>query len=102
MLLKTAKRLIVFVIGMTIVLIGMVMLVTPGPACVVVPAGLAVLATEFAWARYLFKKGKAAAVRGFEMVTGEGKPQQSPRSSNEPAEGKDDSSTTDRRIEPPA
>ncbi len=49
------KRIVVFVCGATIVLVGMVMLVTPGPAIVVIPAGLAVLATEFVWAKTLLK-----------------------------------------------
>lgn len=48
---KTARKIVVGVIGGTLVLVGVVMLVTPGPAIVVIPAGLAVLALEFAWAR---------------------------------------------------
>jgi hypothetical protein len=34
-----------------LVLAGVVMLVTPGPALVVIPIGLAILATEFPWAK---------------------------------------------------
>ena len=34
------------------------MLVTPGPAVVVIPAGLAILATEFSWAKFLLGKFK--------------------------------------------
>jgi len=36
--------------------IGVVMLVTPGPAVVFIPLGLAILAIEFAWARRLLKR----------------------------------------------
>ncbi len=32
-------------------LLGIVMIVTPGPAVLVIPVGLGILATEFAWAR---------------------------------------------------
>lgn len=39
------------VVGVTVVLLGMVMIVTPGPALVVIPIGLAILAIEFTWAR---------------------------------------------------
>jgi hypothetical protein len=39
-------------------LIGIILIVLPGPACIVIPAGLAILATEFAWARGLLKKVK--------------------------------------------
>jgi len=48
-----AKRLIVTVIGFTILASGIAMIVLPGPAIVVIPIGLAILATEFIWARNL-------------------------------------------------
>ena len=48
-----AKRLVVTVIGFTILAAGVAMIVLPGPAIVVIPVGLAVLATEFIWARKL-------------------------------------------------
>jgi len=46
-----AKRLIVTVIGFTILAAGVAMIVLPGPAIIVVPVGLAILSTEFIWAR---------------------------------------------------
>jgi len=48
-----AKRLVVTVIGFTILAAGIAMIVLPGPAVVVIPIGLAILATEFIWARKL-------------------------------------------------
>ena len=48
-----AKRLVVVVIGFTILTAGIAMIVLPGPALVVIPIGLAILATEFIWARKL-------------------------------------------------
>ncbi len=67
---KAAKRIVIFVVGVTVVLIGLVMLVTPGPALVVIPLGLAILSIEFAWARRWLRRireriGEAAAGRGF-------------------------------------
>ncbi|MEW6068513.1 MAG: PGPGW domain-containing protein [Nitrospirota bacterium] len=56
--LKKAKRLIVGVVGATILLLGIAMIVLPGPAFIVIPLGLGVLATEFVWARNLIKKVK--------------------------------------------
>jgi uncharacterized protein (TIGR02611 family) len=53
LILKQARKLIVFVIGSTLLLIGIVMLVTPGPAFIIIPAGLGLLATEFLWAKKL-------------------------------------------------
>jgi len=45
------RRVIVFVAGGAILSIGLLMLVLPGPAIVFIPLGLAILATEFRWAR---------------------------------------------------
>jgi uncharacterized protein (TIGR02611 family) len=55
---KKIKRFIIGVIGFTILLIGIILIVLPGPAFIVIPAGLAILAIEFAWARKLLKKVK--------------------------------------------
>jgi uncharacterized protein (TIGR02611 family) len=43
-------RWLFIVAGFTIFLGGVVMLVTPGPAFVLIPIGLAILSLEFAWA----------------------------------------------------
>lgn len=56
--LRQIRRIIVAVIGFTVLLIGIALLVLPGPAFVVIPLGLAILATEFVWARKLLKKVK--------------------------------------------
>ena len=45
------------VIGGTIVLMGLALVVLPGPAAVVIPLGLVVLASEFAWARHILRHG---------------------------------------------
>lgn len=51
------KRVIVAVVGGTVMLIGVAATLIPGvPAIVVIPLGLAILATEFIWARRLLKK----------------------------------------------
>jgi uncharacterized protein (TIGR02611 family) len=67
-LLRQARRLIVLVIGGTVLLIGVALLVLPGPAFVVIPLGLAILATEFRWARKLLHRVKAAAEKGVERL----------------------------------
>ena len=48
---RQARRVVVFVIGSTVLLIGIAMVVLPGPAFIVIPLGLAILATEFVWAK---------------------------------------------------
>jgi uncharacterized protein (TIGR02611 family) len=50
------KKLVIGVVGFTVLAIGLVMIVIPGPAVVVIPIGLAILAIEFAWARKPFIK----------------------------------------------
>ena len=50
---RQARRLVVIVIGFTILAIGIAMIVLPGPAIVAIPVGLALLATEFIWAKRL-------------------------------------------------
>lgn len=57
--LKQIRRIFISLIGGTVVLVGVIMLVTPGPAFIVIPAGLGILAVEFVWARGLLKKAKA-------------------------------------------
>jgi uncharacterized protein (TIGR02611 family) len=61
--LRQARRLIVAVIGFTVLLIGVALLVLPGPAVLVIPAGLAILATEFVWARRLLEQVKRQVTR---------------------------------------
>ena len=56
--LRQARRLIVLVVGVTVLAIGAAMIVLPGPAVVVIPVGLAILATEFVWARRLLDNMK--------------------------------------------
>jgi tellurite resistance protein TerC len=52
---KAARRIVIGVVGATVLLLGVVMIVTPGPAFVVIPVGLAILSIEFAWARHWLK-----------------------------------------------
>lgn len=55
---RQIKRVIVGVVGTTVVLIGLALLVLPGPAFIIIPAGIAILATEFVWARRLLERVK--------------------------------------------
>ncbi len=52
------RKVIVGVIGGTIVLIGVAMILLPGPAVIVIPLGLGILASEFVWARRVVARGK--------------------------------------------
>ena len=62
------RKLIVAVIGGTILLIGLALIVLPGPAFIVIPVGLGVLATEFAWARRAVDRGRQAIAKARRRV----------------------------------
>jgi tellurite resistance protein TerC len=58
---RLIRRVTIAIIGGTVALIGVVMIVTPGPAIVVLPAGLAILAIEFEFARRWLRAVKERA-----------------------------------------
>jgi uncharacterized protein (TIGR02611 family) len=60
---KRFKRIIILVVGSTVLAIGIAMILLPGPAFIVIPAGLAILAVEFAWARRWLRSARAVMPR---------------------------------------
>jgi tellurite resistance protein TerC len=74
---KLARRIVVAVVGVTVLLIGIAMIVLPGPAFLVIPVGLAILGAEFAWARHWLHalKDKAqGALNGLNKLRYKSKP----------------------------
>jgi tellurite resistance protein TerC len=67
-MLRHAKRVAVWIVGMTVLLFGIALIVLPGPAIVVIPIGLAILATEFAWARRWLNVMRESAEKGAEKL----------------------------------
>lgn len=65
---KTARRVVIAVLGSTIIVIGIVMIVAPGPALIVIPIGLAVLGIEFAFARRWLKSLRETISNGLAGV----------------------------------
>src|SRR5215207_7954472 len=55
------KRSAVTILGIALLAAGLAMMVLPGPGILVIVAGLAVLATEYVWARSLLDKAKTRA-----------------------------------------
>jgi hypothetical protein len=53
-----AKKVAIGIAGGFVLLIGIAMIVLPGPAFLVIPAGLAILATEFEWAHRWKERAK--------------------------------------------
>ncbi len=56
---RNSKRVLVATVGFVVLLIGLAMVPLPGPALLVIPAGLAILATQFRWARRLLDAVRA-------------------------------------------
>jgi uncharacterized protein (TIGR02611 family) len=56
--LRAVRRVVVAVVGSTILAIGLMLIVLPGPAFVVIPVGLAILALEFEWARRILRRAR--------------------------------------------
>ena len=49
--LRRVKRVIILVVGVTVLLLGVALLVLPGPGVLVLAGGLAILGIDFRWAR---------------------------------------------------
>lgn len=62
---RNGRRIAVSLIGFVLVVAGLVLLVLPGPGLLLIIAGLAVLATEYAWAQRAlnFAKRKASEAK---------------------------------------
>jgi uncharacterized protein (TIGR02611 family) len=66
-------RALYVMVGFTVLLAGLAMLVLPGPAFLVIPIGLAILALEFTWAETMLERaieqGEKARQRATDTTT---------------------------------
>jgi tellurite resistance protein TerC len=69
---RLAKRIVIAIVGGTVTLAGIAMIVLPGPAIVVIPLGLSILATEFVWARRSLRKCRTVLRRWKDQVKARG------------------------------
>lgn len=67
---RNTKRLAVFVLGATVLGAGAAMLVLPGPGVIVIVLGLAILASEFAWAERALDRTTTTAANAATKVSG--------------------------------
>lgn len=72
--LRQARKAVVLLIGGTFILLGVAMLVLPGPGILTIAGGLAVLATEFVWARRWLKRLREKSVEVAQAFLGDGTP----------------------------
>jgi tellurite resistance protein TerC len=67
---KQARKAVILLLGSSVVLIGVAMILLPGPAFLVIPLGLSILAIEFAWAARWLRQLKIKIEEGQEKVSG--------------------------------
>ena len=60
---KQVRRIFLIVAGFTLLLLGVIMIFTPGPGTPVILLGLGLLAVEFVWARRLMERIKRESAR---------------------------------------
>lgn len=71
---QQAKRFVKVLIGFTLLALGIVMIVTPGPGWLTIMLALGILAAEFVWARRLLDRLKEQGVRLRDSVMPREKP----------------------------
>jgi hypothetical protein len=62
------KKFFIALMGGTVLLVGLAMLVLPGPGLPIIAGGLAILATEFLWARRAMHRAKGVVARASRKV----------------------------------
>ena len=65
---RSSKRIAVSIVGGAFVVLGLAMLVLPGPGILVVVVGFAILGTEYAWAAAALARTKRTAERAGQAV----------------------------------
>lgn len=65
---RQARKAVILLFGSSILLIGVAMVVLPGPAILVIPLGLATLALEFAWAKRWLRRVQETVADGQRRV----------------------------------
>lgn len=63
---RMLRRAVITVVGFSVLLIGIIMVVGPGPAVLVIPLGLAILGLEFRWARRLLRYARQRLQSGIQ------------------------------------
>ncbi|MGH2545319.1 MAG: PGPGW domain-containing protein [Actinomycetota bacterium] len=66
---RSGKRIAVTVVGFAVLIAGVIMLITPGPGVVAILAGLAILASEWAWAERALDRAKVGGKVVLEQAT---------------------------------
>lgn len=81
---RTARRIVIAVIGTTVVLLGVAMLVLPGPGILTIILGLMLLGIEFAFARRWLVRIKSASQKAADRVRAKVRRKDPPTASERP------------------
>ena len=73
-IMRNARRVAITVAGFTVVIVGLILVPLPGPGWLIVFGGLAILATEYVWARRLLNFAKAKVGQAKDAVIGKKQP----------------------------
>ncbi|NMC21584.1 MAG: hypothetical protein GYA33_14335, partial [Thermogutta sp.] len=65
---RMVRRVVIAVVGFSVLLVGLVMAIGPGPAVIVIPLGLAILALEFRWAGRLLRYARQQLQAGIQEL----------------------------------
>ncbi len=77
---RNSWRATVSLVGFALLVVGAIMMVTPGPGLIVIIAGLAILATQYAWAERALDAAKSRAAKAKDAALRKGR-----RANGEPA-----------------
>jgi uncharacterized protein (TIGR02611 family) len=84
---RNGKRIGVSIAGFVLVIVGLAMLVLPGPGLLLIIAGLAILATEYVWAQRALNYAKQKATQAKDKVLGKKQKSETERSAPTNADG---------------
>jgi uncharacterized protein (TIGR02611 family) len=70
---RNTWRATVSAVGFALIVLGAIMVVTPGPGLLVIIAGLAILATQYAWAERALDAAKTRAAKAKEAAMRRGR-----------------------------
>ncbi len=65
---RVIKKLIISIIGSLLLIIGIIMIIVPGPAYLIIPAGLGILGTEYLWAKRLHQRINESIYKFFKRL----------------------------------
>jgi tellurite resistance protein TerC len=71
---RTARKVVIGVVGGSVLALGAALIVLPGPAFLVIPLGLGILSLEFAWARRWLQVARERGAQAFETARGPRRP----------------------------